>query len=498
MILCGVISAASLVLCGCAGEGAVTTAEETEKTEMTADTAADDSDTETETNTESSATEAEETNAPEAKELVIIKPKDKRCQFTLVYDKTAENAAPAEVDMLSAMIKNYTGAAVKTAESSKTSAKEIVFSSSARPETAEMLDGLKEGEYAVRLMPGEKDGEGKLLIAATTYGAAYSCAEYLMETYCDGEKGFAVPYDLDVRGTEKKFIIKDSGITKKLRDPFILVEDGVYYAYGTGWKCFINKSGKLDGTWKKTDIEVTMAHPETDGGSHWAPEVHKYNGAYYMFTTYYNSETKHRGCIILKSASPEGPFNEITDGFITPAGWDSIDGTFYVDPDGQPWMVFVHEWTSMPGGIGSFAAAKLSDDLTHFISEPIELFKANEPAWAASGVTDGCFMYTTANGELLMLWSNFDAFGYCTAIARSSNGRLDGEWTHEKGLLYSKLITNGYDGGHGMIFKDTDGQMYVSIHSPNTGTDEVKEHPVFIAVEEKDGRLVRSVGSTEE
>ena len=71
MILCGVISAASLVLCGCAGEGAVTTVPGTEKAGTAAETAADDPDTETETNTESSATEAEETDAPEAKELVF-------------------------------------------------------------------------------------------------------------------------------------------------------------------------------------------------------------------------------------------------------------------------------------------------------------------------------------------------------------------------------------------------------------------------------------------
>ena len=93
-----------------------------------------------------------------------------------------------------------------------------------------------------------------------------------------------------------------------------------------------------------------------------------------------------------------------------------------------------------------------------------------------------------------MIWSNFDEFGYVTAVARSSNGRLDGEWIHEKDLLYSKYMTNEDDGGHGMIFTDTDGQMYLCFHSPNTGTDEQKERPVFLAIEEKDGKLVRALG----
>ena len=429
---------------------------------------------------------------PDEGELVIWKPGDRTCGYKIVYDKKAENPLTDEANMLAMLIRNYTGTIVSTADSSNVTNKEIILSSASRAETAEMMSGLDEGEYAVRVLPGKADGEGKLLIATTTYGSAYSCAEYLLNTYYSDEKGLCVPYDLDIKGREKEYRLIESGITKKMRDPAVLIEDGVYYVYATGWKCYKNVSGSLDGKWKKLEIEVNIAHPETDGGSHWAPEVHKYNGSYYMFTTYLNSVTNHRGCIILKADSPEGPFNEITDGFITPSGWDAIDGTFYVSPDGQPWMVFVHEWTSMSDGVGSFAAAKLSDDLTHFISEPIELFKANEPGWARSGVTDGCFMYTAENGDLLMIWSNFDAFGYAVGVAKSSNGRLDGEWIHEKDLLYSKCITNVYDGGHAMIFKDTDGQTYIVFHSPNTATDDRKEVPVFLAVEYKDGKLIRS------
>ncbi len=277
---------------------------------------------------------------------------------------------------------------------------------------------------------------------------------------------------------------------KQLRDPCILVEGDVYYAYGTGWRCYKNDSGALAGPWLDLGRVASVADPARDGGSHWAPEVHKYGGGYYMCTTYYNPLTGHRGCTVLRSDSPEGPFAEITGGHITPADWDSIDGTLYVDPDGQPWMVFVHEWTCMPGHIGSFAAAKLSEDLSRFISEPIELFKANEPSWAVAGVTDGCWMYTTKEGELLMLWSNFDAHGYVLAIAKSDNGRLDGRWIHEEKPFYSKSMTDTYDGGHGMIFTDVDGQMYISFHSPNTPAGDRKETPVFLAVKEENGTLV--------
>ena len=73
------------------------------------------------------------------------------------------------------------------------------------------------------------------------------------------------------------------------------------------------------------------------------------------------------------------------------------------------------------------AAAKLSEDLTRFVSEPVELFRADDPAWATGKVTDGCWMVRLTTGELLMLWSNWDSAGYCVGIARSDNGRVDGK-----------------------------------------------------------------------
>ena len=285
-----------------------------------------------------------------------------------------------------------------------------------------------------------------------------------------------------------------------LRDPFILVENGVYYAYGTWntrenwentvWGCFKNISGELNGKWKIIDTPVYV-RPKNAIKEMWAPEVHKYKGNYYMFATYYSAKTNHKGCTILKAASPDGPFEEITNGHITPNHWEAIDGTFYVDKTGQPWMIFVHEWTNTDDNIGRMAAAKLSDDLTHFISEPVELFRADDPVWTNAGVTDGCFMYETKENGLVMIWSNFDAEGYyCVAVARSDNGCVDGKWIHETAPLFSKKKAGKYDGGHGMIFKDRDGKLYLSIHSPNKPNAASGERTVFIPVREENGTLV--------
>lgn len=281
-------------------------------------------------------------------------------------------------------------------------------------------------------------------------------------------------------------MIKESNV-EQLRDPFVLVEENTYYMYGSGWIGY-KSNGDLT-KWEKIENELVVI-PEDFVENKWAPEVHKYNGAYYMFTTYRSSKTNRRGCTVLKSDSPEGPFKEISNGTITPAEWDCIDGTLYIDDENQPWMVFVHEWVSTEDNVGRMAAAKLSEDLTYFISEPFEMFRADEPEWAANGVTDGPYMYTTEDNELLMIWSNFDKEGYCTAVVRSDNGKLGGKWIHDEKLLFSKSISQIYDGGHAMIFTALDGVKYLSLHSPNQRIGERKEKPIFIPICEENGNLV--------
>ena len=281
-----------------------------------------------------------------------------------------------------------------------------------------------------------------------------------------------------------------------LRDPFVLRDGGTYYVYGSGvshgwdnstYDCYKSTDGLL-GEWKKVVLDYEI--PKNATKQFWAPEVHKYNGQFYLFASYFSSLTGHRGCAIWRSPSPEGPFVEITDGHITPSDWDAIDGTLYIDECGKPWMAFVHEWTSIPDKVGRMAVARLSDDLTHFVSEPKDVFGAKDPEGADSGCTDGPFLYRTEDGQLLMLWSTFSGRDYCVTVARSRSGRVDGEWSHSDKYIFTKEMNGGNDGGHGMIFRDEEGSMYLAIHSPNVPNAETREVSVFISIREENGNLI--------
>lgn len=272
----------------------------------------------------------------------------------------------------------------------------------------------------------------------------------------------------------------------KLRDPSVIKADGIYYLFGTDWICY--KSETLDGKWEY--VGGAVEYPQDMVADRWAPEVYEYNGAYYMFTTYKSKETGYRGCAVFRSDNAAGKYTLHSDGYITPREADAIDGHLYVDKDGQPWMVYVNEWTSTEDGVGRFSCAKLSADLKQFISAPVEMFRADDAAWSKSVVTDGCWVYTCQDGSLLMLWSSWDEFGYCVGLARSASGDITGPWEQLEDRLFSKGITGQYDGGHGMLFTDYDGNLWMSLHSPNSAQPRRNERPVFIPLKEENNMLV--------
>ena len=279
-----------------------------------------------------------------------------------------------------------------------------------------------------------------------------------------------------------------------IRDPFVLVHGGKYYLYGTrGETCW----GPADGfdVYVGDDLENWSEPVEcfhNDGSfwadrNYWAPEVHVWQGGFYMFASF-KREGVCRGTAVLKAASPLGPFRPHSEGCVTPPGWECLDGTLYISPEGKPYMAFCHEWVQ--AGDGEICALPLTDDLSAPAGEPFLLFRASEAPWCkvmkhSSGisgcVTDGPFFYRTENGTLLCLWASFSEGGYTEAVAVSDNGDITGRFVQAEPLFKD-------DGGHGMVFRGLDGQLYLTLHSPNS---HLEERPVFYPIREEGGRLHR-------
>lgn len=274
-----------------------------------------------------------------------------------------------------------------------------------------------------------------------------------------------------------------------IRDPFILHENGIYYLYGTRAENFGMHTGGFDvytssdlTDWSDPTLCFDAQKYSLNREVNWAPEVHKYNGRFYMFATF-TQPNRLRGVYILSADSPMGPFRPYSDAAVTPHDWECLDGTLYTDSNGSPYLVFCHEHTQITDG--TVCCLPLRRDLTSAIGVPTVLFAGSSPDWADANahgkhyITDGPFLYRTSGDELLLIWSTFIKGKYAQCVAKSDNGNIDGNFLH-----LPPLITD--DGGHGMIFK-ADNRLMLTFHTPNQTSF---ERPVFRELEDT-GKSIR-------
>ena len=271
-----------------------------------------------------------------------------------------------------------------------------------------------------------------------------------------------------------------------IRDPFILADSasGNYYMYcsssvkGESGQSLGGVAVYRSSNLRDWDGPIQVCAVPADNwitGRVWAPEVHKHNGKYYLFATINTdiewkgrkegwSPYTYRGTQIFRSDSPEGPFEALSRMPATPIDEMALDGTLWVE-DGVPYMVYCHEWVqTVDGGMN---VVKLSDDLSEAVGQPVRLFNASAAKWSTgasngSYVTDGCFLYRTKDGKLLMIWSSFMNGEYAIGVAESTTGKVMGPWKQIDEPLFNR------DGGHGMLFKDFDGELHLVIHVPNS------------------------------
>lgn len=264
----------------------------------------------------------------------------------------------------------------------------------------------------------------------------------------------------------------------------MLIDGGKYYLFGSTdpqtWK------GKADGfkayvSDDLIDFEERVIFENSEDfwadEQFWAPEVHKYNGKYYLFAAFSVDGSK-RECQILVADNPLGPYRPHGDKMF-PDDSSNLDATFFIDDDGKRYTVYCREWTDIKDG--EMVLAEL-DETLKVVGEKKVLFKASEAPWTIDYegegcyVTDGPFVRKTKNGKYLMLWSSHGKDGYAMGMATAD--RIDGKWTQiEKPLISS-------NGGHGMVFEDK-GKLFITYHMPNN--PHMQERPYIAEIEEVDG-----------
>lgn len=291
---------------------------------------------------------------------------------------------------------------------------------------------------------------------------------------------------VEVNDSESLYNISCDGM--QYRDPFIYVdrEKQAYYCpvvAAEGIKIF--KSRDLN---KWRDLGTVYNYSGIYAGhTWWAADMYQWKDNIYCIATAVSPNgsaddfTSPKCNAVFKGEyGPEGcvwPVNKAQVNLIPQSDTQNIDGSLYVDENGAPWIVYCREAATEitdKGYDAGIYAYKLNDELSATEGEPVHLFNGSSSQYACSvDVRDGKDVYIAdapmlwrdpSSGNLICIWSHYAKQPgndiqkwYSIGQAVSRSGKLEGPWEHTG-------IINNYDGGHGCLFEDLNGNMKLAYH----------------------------------
>lgn len=247
-----------------------------------------------------------------------------------------------------------------------------------------------------------------------------------------------------------------------LADPYILLHDGTYYAYGTGAPdgIFVFESDDLQ-TWRQAPGRATgglALHKDDVYGEKWfwAPEVYCVDGKFYMFFS-----AEEHICVAV-SDSPLGPFMQQEQKPMI-EGEKCIDNTLFIDDDGRKYMYF----DRFNDGLNIWVC-ELEENLTEIKPETlrkcIHVSQEWETVWPR--VNEGSFVMKH-RGTYYMTYSanSYESPNYGVGCATADSPT--GPWVkydYNPLLQFPGELTGV---GHSAMFRDKKGELRIVFHAHN-------------------------------
>lgn len=243
-----------------------------------------------------------------------------------------------------------------------------------------------------------------------------------------------------------------------LGDPFIMLWEGKYYAYGTyspdGIAVFVSDDLV---TWSSTTSLALHKDDVWADQWFWAPEVYRVNGKFYM----YYSANEH--ICVATSDGPLGPFKQdIQQPMI--ADEKCIDNTMFMDDNGKAYLLF----DRFNDGLNIWVA-ELKDNLIDLKPETmvkcINVSQPWEEIWPR--VNEGSFVLKR-NGVYYMTYSanSYESPFYGVGVATATN--ISGPWTKYEGNPILQKPGSLVGIGHSAMFTDKGGKLRIVFHAHNS------------------------------
>jgi beta-xylosidase len=262
-------------------------------------------------------------------------------------------------------------------------------------------------------------------------------------------------------------------------DPFVLLDDGVYYAYatnGTGRNVQLARSQDLVGWELLTDAMpalaswVRLGRPDV-----WAPEVIKIGDTYVL---YYTARDKQSGkqCVgVATSDKPVGKFRDTRDQALicqTDEG-GTIDASPFRDDDGKLYLYFKNDGNCC-GSPTYLYVQELAPDGLSLVGERARLVR-NDAVWEGSVVEAPTMWEHDGKYYLFFSGNSFAGLEYAVGYATCASATGPCEDASENPILKTSLERPPVIGpGHQAIVVDSAGQTWLVYHAWEVASTGVK------------------------
>ena len=250
-------------------------------------------------------------------------------------------------------------------------------------------------------------------------------------------------------------------------DPWYYQYDGVYYyCYGTGNGVGVRTSDSIETLHAAEHRQVYTAPAGTAYSCNWwAPELHRINGAWYIYVAADDGDNENHRMYVLKSDSPLGPF-EMLGKISSPDDRWAIDGTV-LELEGELYFIW-SGWENDTDGAQNLYLAHMSDPAT--IDSERVMISAPEKKWEKNGmpINEGPEILETENAVYLV----YSASGswtddYCLGMLRliGADPMKPGAWAKCPVPVLQKA-PGAYGPGHCSFVESQDGKTrYVVYHA---------------------------------
>lgn len=238
-----------------------------------------------------------------------------------------------------------------------------------------------------------------------------------------------------------------------LADPFILYENGLYYAYGTGSDQGIPVYVSRDlRTWTPRGLALHKKNTNIPR-FFWAPEVYKVGNEYYM----YFSGNEH--LYVARSSTPLGPFIQV--GTSPMLHEKAIDSSIFYSKSHKPYIVFVR----MNDG-NNIWIAPLRKDMVSLDSIHMKHCFSVSQKWEESEgrVNEGPGVFFR-NGKYYMIYSANDYRSQNYGLGLASARKPEGPWKKRADNPFLQKPDTLVGVGHNSVFTDRDGKLRIVFHA---------------------------------